>query len=112
MHVGDLDGSSSWYWGTWFWQATVTIEVHDANHNPVADATVSGSWTGGYSGSGECTTGSDSRCSVSTGIIWRGSSSTTFTVDDVTHATLSYESVDNHDPDGDSDGTTITVYRP
>jgi len=111
-HVGDLDGSSSWVWGSWLWRATVTIEVHDANHNPVADATVSGSWSGGYSGSGECTTGSDGRCSISTGYIWRGNSSTTFTVDDVAHATLTYQPADNHDPDGDSDGTTITVNRP
>jgi len=112
MHVGDLDRSSSWYWGTWIWRATVTIEVHDASHNPVVNATVSGTWSGGYSGSGECTTGSDGRCNVSTGYIWRGYSSTTFTVDDVTHSTLTYQPADNHDPDGDSDGTTITVYRP
>jgi serine protease AprX len=86
--------------------------VHDANHNPVTDATVSGSWSGGYSGSGECTTGSGGRCSVSSGYIWRGNSSTTFTVDSVTHATFTYEPANNHDPDGDSDGTSITVSRP
>ncbi|MDY7076208.1 MAG: Ig-like domain-containing protein [Chloroflexota bacterium] len=111
MHVGDLDGSSNWIWGTVIWRATVTIEVHDANHNPVDGATVSGSWSGGASGSGECTTGSDGRCSVSTGYIWRGYSSTTFTVNNVADS-LVYEPADNHDPDGDSDGTIITVYRP
>jgi PKD repeat protein len=30
-------------------------------------------------------------------------------VDDVTHATLPYEPAENHDPDGDSDGTVIVV---
>jgi len=34
-----------------------------------------------------------------------------FTVTGIT-ATGSYQSLDNHDPDGDSDGTAITVTRP
>jgi len=112
MHVGDLDGSSTWAWGKWLWRATVTIEVHDANHNPVANATVSGTWSGGYSGSAQCTTGSDGRCSITTGYIWRWNTTTTFTVDDVTHASYTYQPGDNHDPDGDSDGTSITISRP
>ena len=33
-----------------------------------------------------------------------------FTVDNVSHATLGYDAAENHDPDGDSDGTTLTVY--
>jgi len=98
--------------GGWIWQATVTIVVHDADHNLVTDATVSGTWSGGYSGSSECTTDGNGQCSVSSGNIWRWNDSTTFTVDNVTHATLTYQPADNHDPDGDSDGTTITVYGP
>jgi hypothetical protein len=112
MHVGDLDGSSFWAWGSWVWRATVTIEVHDQNHNPVADATVSGAWSGGTSGSGQCTTASDGRCSITSGYIWRSRTSATFTVSDVTHATLTFAPADNHDPDGDSDGTAITINRP
>ena len=34
------------------------------------------------------------------------------TVDTVTHASLIYASQDNHEPDGDSTGTSITVSRP
>lgn len=112
MHIGDLDGSSSWYWGTFLWQATVTIEVHDAGHAVVANATVSGTWSGGYSGSGECTTGSNGRCSITSGTIRRAQSSTTFTVNNVTHSTLTYQPADNHDPDGDSDGTSISISKP
>jgi subtilisin family serine protease len=112
VHVGDLERSSHWVFGSWVWRGTVTVEVHDAEENPIADATVSGTWSGGYSGSGECTTGSDGRCSIESGNIWRGQSSTTFTVDDIAHASFSYEPTDNHDPDGDSDGTSITVNRP
>ena len=32
-----------------------------------------------------------------------------FTIDTVSHATLTYTSGDNHDPDGDSDGTVMML---
>jgi hypothetical protein len=35
-----------------------------------------------------------------------------FTVSDVPDATLIYQATGNHDPDGDSDGTRITVLQP
>ena len=34
-----------------------------------------------------------------------------FTVVNVTHATLTYAATDNHDPDGDSNGSSMTVSR-
>jgi hypothetical protein len=33
------------------------------------------------------------------------------TVTDVARATLVYKPAENHDPDGDSNGTTVTVTR-
>ncbi len=36
----------------------------------------------------------------------------TFTVQDVAHPAFVYQPADNADPDGDSDGTSITVSRP
>jgi hypothetical protein len=39
----------------------------------------------------------------------RGSGSVTLSVDSVTHTVLTYDSGANHDGDGDSDGTSITV---
>jgi hypothetical protein len=69
----------------------VTITVHDGSHTPVANATVSGAWTSG--GTGSCTTNPYGQCTVST-------------VVNVTHATLTYGAADNHDPDGDSNGTS------
>jgi thermitase len=107
VHVGDLDGSSAKYW--WLWRATVTIRVHDADHGTVENVTVSGSWSGGTSGSGSCTTDGSGRCSVTSGYMWRNTKSATFTVSGLSHGSYSYEAGDNHDPDGDSDGTTITV---
>jgi hypothetical protein len=41
-----------------------------------------------------------------------GGSSVTFAVDGVAHSSLTYDATDNHDPDGDSDGTSITVSKP
>jgi hypothetical protein len=111
MLIGDLDGSSRWVWGSGIWSATVTIEVHGANHAPLANVSVNGTWSGGYSGSGSCTTGSNGGCLISSGNIWRGETNTTFRVDNLTHTAFTYVPAKNHGPDGDSNGTSITVNR-
>ena len=110
-HVGDLDGSTSPANGG-KWNATITITVEDADHNPVANATVSGSWSAGANGSDSCVTNASGQCTITKNNINKNSSSATFTVTDVTHAAYTYASADNHDPDGDSDGTVITVNKP
>jgi len=110
MHIGDLDGLSTAQ-GT-KWTATVTITVHDANHNPVANATVTGKWSNGATGTVSCTTNSNGQCTVSKTGIRKGKSSVTFTVNNVTRATFTYVSANNHDPDGDSNGTRIIVHKP
>jgi hypothetical protein len=107
-HVGDLDGASTNRRSTW--TAIVTITVHDSNHLPIANATVNGSWNGG--GMGSCTTTGGGQCAVTRSTISKSNGTATFTVTNITHATLTYASTGNHDPDGDSSGTTITVKRP
>lgn len=109
-HVGDLDGSAESLGNKW--KATITILVHDADHSPVADATVSGSWGAGASGTASCTTNGSGVCTVTSAAVKNNRSTITFAVDDVGHASLTYDAADNHDPDGDSDGTTITVNKP
>lgn len=109
MHVGDLDGSSTRQGSTW--TASVTVTVHDSSHNPVANATVSGTWSNGTSESASCTTSTSGQCSVSKSSIPNRSQSVTFTVGNLSHETLSYDSTRNHDPDGESNGTSITVLR-
>jgi hypothetical protein len=59
-----------------------------------------------------CVTGADGTCSLTANGIGVKTPSMTFTVDDVAHATLTYEATDNVDPDGDSDGTSIVVALP
>jgi hypothetical protein len=110
-HVGDLE-STSQNSATNKWTANVTIEVHDANERPVASATVSGRWSGGYIGSRTCVTDARGRCTVSSGSIGIRKATTTFTVRKVTHTTLSYDVSSNHDIDGDSNGTFIIVSKP
>jgi serine protease AprX len=110
LHVGDLDRASTSQGSTW--TATVTIAVHDGNHGPVANATVSGTWSGGATGTASCTTGSDGQCPVSKIGIKKNQGSATFTVTAVSHQTLTYAETANHDPDGDSTGKVITVLKP
>ena len=47
-----------------------------------------------------------------TGNIPKRQGSVTFTVTGVSHPSLGYQLGDNHDPDGDSNGTAITVLKP
>jgi choice-of-anchor B domain-containing protein len=110
MHVGDLDGTRVIKGKSGRWEASVTITVHDGFENPVAGATVSGTWSGASTASASGTTGSDGTLTLSTGTM-SGGESVTFTVTGAGHATLTYAPSDNHDPDEDSDGTAITVTR-
>ena len=79
-------------------------------NGPLVGATVTGMWS--FGGSPSCTTGADGWCSVTKNNLKKDVSSVTFTVDDVTLTGYGYTPGGNHDPDGDSDGTTITVYKP
>jgi hypothetical protein len=108
MHIGDLDGTRTNQQNVW--TAVVTITLHDSNHGPVANATVSGSWSIG--GTASCTTDSTGQCFVSKSAIPRNTKSVVFTIVNATNSTFLYTSADNHDPDGDSNGTTVSITRP
>ena len=111
LHLGDLDGISVIKKGkSSRWQAIVTVAIHDLGHNPIANATLSGTWSEGTNGTVVGTTGGDGTVTFSTRSM-KGNTSVTFTVGTVTHATLTYEQLENHDPDGDSDGTTIVISK-
>jgi hypothetical protein len=110
MHVGDLDADIVLA-NKNRWCAVFTVKIEDSNEIPVGGADVSFSLSGDDSGNGQAITGSDGTASYQTGWI-NGSGSFTFTVNDVTLATYTYSPGDNHDPDGDSDGTSITASGP
>jgi chitinase len=74
------------------WSATVTATISEENSKPVSGATVQGTWSGGSTGMGNCTTDSEGRCSVSKST--KGDS-LTFTIDNVSGASISYNSSAN-----------------
>ena len=110
IHIGDLDGSSYWSLGTVKWKAEVTILVLDDSFNPVANVMVSGSWGNGNSGS--CSTAGSGVCTIASGNIHKKYSSLSFSVNGLSLADHNYNAVANSDPDGDSNGTSITVSKP
>ena len=109
LHVGDLDASSKEKGKSGKWEAFVTVRIHDNNENPVANATVTGNWSGAATGSVSGITSSDGTVTLATGNLSSGSS-VTFEVTSVAN-TLSYNAALNHDPDGDSAGTVITIFK-
>lgn len=111
MHVADLDGVSSLV-NSKSWKATITVKVVDANGVAVSGAVVTGAWSGGITGTGTCTTGAAGTCAVASSNIKTTKTSVTFTVSDVAAGGFTYDAAANADPDGDSNGTAITVLKP
>ena len=110
MHIANLDGSSEMR-DNGRWNATVTVTLHDQFDSPVSAATVDGGWSTGANGSGSCTTDVFGTCSITKKNISGNSPSVTFTVTNATHS-HTYDQSTNHDPDADSDGTTIVIFEP
>jgi len=111
LHAADLDGTSSVV-NSRRWRAFVTITVQDNTGAPVANATVNGDWTGGRSGSSSCITDGIGTCTVQSPKVRNKKTTETFTISGISHTSLSYNASANSDPDGDSDGTSITVSKP
>jgi subtilisin family serine protease len=107
VHVGDLDATATATGKTW--TARVTVTAHSNTESTVANAAVLGSW-GGLTGT--CTTNSGGRCTIQLTKIPSGQSSITFTVIGVSATGRIYAGSANHDVDGSSTGTSITVNHP
>ncbi len=87
------------------WRATVTALVHNSSGQVVSGATVTGSWSGGTSGSTSCTTGSAGTCSVQSGNISRNSASVSWNVGTISSSGATYDPASNN-------VNSITVARP
>jgi len=109
-HVADLDASSSNNGSTW--SAQVTVAVHDENHQALSGATLAYGWSDGSSG--QCTT-SDGQCIIQSANIAKKTGSIVFTVSNVSFgtstSTSTYDAASNHDPENDSNGSAITVFK-
>jgi subtilisin family serine protease len=111
FHVGDLDRSATTSGKTW--TARVTIRVESAMHAALSGAVVTGTWSDGSSGTATCTTAANGTCSVQKTKLTRATvASVRFTVTSVARTGGTYIPSANHDPDGDSNGTTIVILRP
>ena len=113
MHVHDIDAVSVKL-SKGNWKSVVTFEVLDSSDSaPVAGATVTGIFiqNGVVIGPRVCVTDGSGTCFVdSLAFPKKSGKNTSFTVTSVTHASLTDAPV-SHDPDGDSDGTTIQISK-
>jgi len=109
-HIGDLDGHGQSMRNGWV--AEVSVTVHDATHGPLGGAEVTGIWSSGVPSTVMCKADSSGICTVATGVFSPAQSSVTFTVVDVSGRSIVYDPASNHDGEGDSNGTVITVVSP
>jgi hypothetical protein len=112
LHVGDLDAVG--VLGSYDrWIARVTIEVHDNEETPVSGVLVSAVWSESDKGEATCTTNAVGFCRVSaSGLLRNGVPTIGLTINGLSLAGYDYAPALSHDPDGDSDGTSIVVVQP
>ncbi len=111
IHVGDIDGVATPASQN-NWVATVTISVHDHQEVGVSGALVTGTWSNGISGEISCSTLSSGQCELSANVTKKRFKKVSFSVTSVSLNGYTYESSQNHDDDGSSNGTSITINRP
>lgn len=109
LHVADLDGIGTRLRWWWVWRATVEVHISDNLKEPVSGAEVDIDWSDGSIGS--CITDNNGVCQI-IGFQWGWYNSISLKVVDVYHQNLDYKPDDNQDPDGNSNGTSITISRP
>jgi len=108
LHVGDLDGRRVWKGKSTNWVARVTVRVRDGDHAGYAGATVVGEWGGVFSGRVEGTVDANGNVLFESKNTNR-SKSGTFTVIEVRADGATWDEGAAHDPDGDSDGHSISI---
>jgi hypothetical protein len=89
--------------------------VHDANHAVLNGATVTGNWSRPGLNSTVCTTGDlggNGTCIVLFPGISKSYKDVIFAVSSVTYPGSTYRQIQNHDPDGSSNGTGQKVLKP
>jgi hypothetical protein len=105
VRVVDIDGSVSSFRNQW--RAVVTITVADSSGVGVAGLTVTTRWSDGRSFTG--TTNAAGQLTATSAQMNNRVSRISFRVENVDH--LDYDPTLNSDPDGDSNGTSITVFK-
>jgi hypothetical protein len=110
FHVADLNGTVVGAGKSW--SATIQVQVHDWNEAALFDVQVFGYWSTDPSVLFSCTTDISGICSVVSPDFGNGTKVASFTIADLSHPAGVYAPAENHDLDGDSNGTSIEVLRP
>jgi hypothetical protein len=108
LHSGDLDGSGVNSGKNW--KATVVTAIHDGNENGIEGAAVSIQWSTGATAT--AVTDATGKATFTLNSISKLTSSVALTISGVTYPGLTYAPSANHDPEADSNGTSITVAKP
>jgi hypothetical protein len=109
IHVADLDPTPTLQKRSW--TARARIRVHTGTHSNRSGVVVTSTFSTGQTLS--CTTNSKGLCSLSvSGLSKTAVLSVTFTVTNLSHSGYTYYPTANHDPDGNSDGTTLVINKP
>jgi hypothetical protein len=108
VHVGDIDQSRLNYAAKW--TAIATVRVHTEAEAGRSGVTVAGTWSDGATATGTCKT-TTGGCQIKLDLP-KTTATVRFTVTSLTYAGHVDDPAANHDPDGDSDGTTIVVIGP
>jgi subtilisin family serine protease len=108
-HSGDLDWTKTTQSTTW--TPKVTVTVHNGTEGPVSGVRVTFGWDRDGT-TVACTTNSGGFCQVSRPGVPKSVTVVTFWIAGATLQTGIYHPELNHDPDGNSNGTTIQVFGP
>jgi len=108
IHVGDIDQSRLNYAAKW--TAIATVRVHTEAEAGRSGVTVTGTWSDGADATGTCKT-TTGGCQVKLDLP-KTTATVRFTVTSLTYAGHVYDPTANHDPESDSDGTTVVVIGP
>ena len=108
MHIGDLDDVSTAQKNTW--TGKIRIVVLNRNDLLLSGVTVTGVLSNGITTA--CTTGSNGQCTINLPNLPNTLLSMGFTVTKLARSGTVYVPALNGDPESDSNGTTITIYKP
>ncbi|MBP6786382.1 MAG: Ig-like domain-containing protein [Candidatus Promineofilum sp.] len=112
LHVADLDATAVLTNSGNRWKATVTIKAVNSSNAPVSGVTVKTKWSNGTTGNVSCTTNASGLCTVVKTGISKNKASVRLNVVKLVKSGYTYNASANSDPDTDSNGTWITVFKP
>jgi PKD repeat protein len=94
-----------------YWNANITVVVHDTGERPIAGATVTAAWTGAVVKTSTCVTDLAGKCVLKSGTLSYGRSWVTTNVTAIAAPDSFYDRSASHNLSG-ALTPTITMYRP